>query len=266
MRTRKFCVLMSWAVVAAMFVVMIPLVVGSCGKKVAGIQSDPSFTATSLRKGGVANLGCTSIAAPDVDEIKISGQFSDPLNRAFQKHYPQTKVKSWGNVRKAIGDDNMLRYLASVRTSRLLEPSHLDSLVAAIGPDAQYLVIQRIESDQLEFDKDAIKETDEWGNEKHTKDGLETIRKMSVYFGMYDLDQGELVWSATVERKASTYRQVRAGIDLEFDGMLGLAIDAAEALDEQSDPDRFKQFPKPASQLEVMTLVYGEFAEHLPRN
>jgi hypothetical protein len=264
MRNSRMLLVVSRIVVAGAFGVMFPLMIGSCGKKVADIQSDPSFTATSLRAGGIATLGCTSIAASEVDEMKISGQFSDPLNRAFQKHYPNTRVVSWGSVRKIIGDDNMLRYLTSVRERRLLEPSHLDSLAAALGPNAQYLVIQRIEGDELEFDKDEIKETVD-GQEVHTKDGLETIRRMTVYFGLYDLDQGELVWSATVQRKASKYRTVRAGTDIDLDGLLGLVVDVAEALDEQTDPDRFGKFPKPASQIEVMTLVYGEFAENLPR-
>ncbi|UCH84021.1 MAG: hypothetical protein JSW50_16590 [Candidatus Latescibacterota bacterium] len=259
-------VLVSKIALAVIFVLTVPLAIGSCGEKVSDIQSDPSFTAVSLRKGGVANLGCTSVAAPEVDEIKISGRFSDPLNRAFYKHYPNTKVLTWGNVRKMIGDDNILAYLESVRTTRQLATVHLDSLAAAIGLDSQYLVIQRIESDQLEFEKDEIKETDEFGNEKHTQDGLKTIRKINVYFGIYDLDRSELVWSATVQREDSNYRKVRAGIDLDIDGILGLAVDVAEAIDEHTDPDKYKPFPKPPSQIEVMTLIYGEFAEHLPRD
>ncbi len=264
MQIRRMVLVLPRIVVAGVFGVMFPLMIGSCGKKVADIQSDPSFTATSLRAGGVATLGCTSIAAPDVDEMKISGQFSDPLSRALRKHHPNTKVVMWGSVRKTLGEDSMLRYLASVRESRLLQPSQLDSLNAAIGQYAQYLIIQRIEGDELEFDKDEIRETVD-GREVHTKDGLETIRRMTVYFGMYDLDRGELVWSATVQRQASKYSTVRAGTEIDIDGLLGLVIDVAEALDEQTDPDRFAKFPKPASQIEVMTLVYGEFAEHLPR-
>jgi hypothetical protein len=197
--------------------------------------------------------------------MKISGQFADPLSRALRKHYPNIKVVRWGSVRKMIGDDNMLRYLASVRQTGLLEPAHLDSLAAAIRPYAQHLIIQRIESDELQFSKSPVNETID-GREVHTEDRLETVRRMTVLFGLYDLDQRKLVWSATVQREASTSRSVRPEADLDIDGLLGLVIDVTEALDGQAKPAKFREFPEPESQIKIMTLIYGEFAENLPKD
>lgn len=241
------------------------LITVSCSTKISDIRTDPSFSPERVTESGLAILGCTSIVADTLDAFVLSNQLSVHLQQALRKERGNIKIVEWGDVRRAVGDEKLQRCLAAVREYGTLEATLVESLSAGLGNGARYVIVHRIESDQLKFNESDDQEfVDGVWVVKGTL--LKTTRSISVAFSVYDLENGKRVWEATIEGAKETKRKVGLDEPLDIGGWVGTAVDVVDAMDEIFGEDDAVQFPKPASQASVMKSIYGKFAKELPKN
>ena len=230
----------------------------SCGAKISNKETDASFNPAEMINGGLAILGCTSIVPDHPAPMKLSQELSTDLRQALLKETIDVNVVTWGEVRRAVGDDFMLECLVANDEYGSLGKALVDSLAPVVGPLARYVIVHRLESDVIELSDEDDKEfvDGEWII-KGTK--LKTKRTLTGSFSVYDLRTRSRVWSAIIEGNVTKERTITADQDYDIGGWIGKVIDVVIF------GDNTVQYPKPASNSQIMNKLYKKFAEELPK-
>lgn len=245
------------------FVLLLPLLV-SCSAKVKNIETDPSFTNDEMMSTKVCILGCTSIAVENPDDMMLSNWLSNELENALVKKREGIDVISFGEVRRAGGESLMKQCLQEIHDYGSIDPALLDDLAKELPPDARYTVVHRIESDQLKFGDDEVKE-DRDGKEVVTAYTLKTKRIISATFYVYDFQLRKRVCHATIEGNSETKREITLEEKADLGGILGAVVGVVDAIFGEDEDERLESFPPPPTQDIVMRHIYNKFAEELPK-
>ena len=241
-------------------ILLLPLLV-SCSAKVKSIETDPSFTNDELMNTRICILGCTSIAVENPDDMMLSNWLSNELRNAMLDKIEGIDVMPFGDVRRAAGERLMMQCLQEIHDYGSIDPPILDELAKELTNEVKYAVAHRIETDQVEFGEDEVKE-----NEVVTGYTLKTKRKITATFYVYDLQQSKRVCLATIEGNSETKRQITEEERVDTgDGILGAVVDIVDIIFSDDEDDRIENFPPPPNQDVVMRHIYNKFSEELPK-
>jgi hypothetical protein len=247
----------------SVFVSLLALNLG-CSAKVTHIEVDPGFTPERIEGEGLAVLGVTSAAGDGSEAFELSRLLTSSLHGELRSRRGDIRCVPWGDVRLAAGDSLLNACLAEIYEYERIRPASLDSLANRVRSNARYALVQRIESDRLEFSESDKSENID-GEWKVTGTELKTTRTITSTFTIYDLDSSSRVWLATIEGKRETTRDVRPEDNVDFGGWLGKVVDVVEAVDNVlGEPEAPESFPDPATRESVMESVYKKFIEELP--
>jgi hypothetical protein len=247
-------------------VLLLPLIV-SCGASVKMVNQDPSFTAANFADGGLAILGCTTVVVPDSDDLVLSDRYCGSLRQEIKEKQKGVEVGEWGSVRQMLGDETILKCLKEYHDLGTLEPATLESLKGPLAENWRYVLVHRIESDQLKFSQEV--EKSKMGGELGsvtTGYALGTERIISVTFSIYDLEDAKRMTETTIESSKGKSHEIGLGQSSNIGGVVGTVIDVDRDLDgifkDRENP--ISKFPWPPSQDDIVNRIYARFAIQLP--
>jgi hypothetical protein len=235
------------------------LALASCSTSVKEFNSSPGTSHDALAHDGLVILGCTS-TVDTTDALVISNHMCPELAGALTHANKSVNMTGWAQVKTALGA-NTRPCLVRVCKSGALAPADLDSLAKAL-PKPRYVLVHRIEHDEISLDQDDFYED---VNGKSTKTGkkYQTKRKMTASFWIYDVKTHERVWAATIDSNKQAEETVRG--DVNDDNTVGSILDAlGTAVDLTSNYDWSDgPYPFPPTPDEVMARIYERFSDML---
>ncbi|UCG53022.1 MAG: hypothetical protein JSW58_05560 [Candidatus Latescibacterota bacterium] len=247
-------------------VLLLPLIV-SCGATVKSLDTDPSFTAKAFADGGLALLGCTTVVMPGSDDLDLSDRYSPPLRQVIKEKQRGVEVAEWKNTRQTLGDEKIQECLKAFHDTGMLEPATLQGLKGSLAGEARYVLVHRIESDQLKFHLEEEQSNVE-GEMGSVTTGylLGTERVIAIAFSIYDLEDGKRVCHATIEDAKGERHEVGVSASSTIGGIAGTTMDVNKDLDKifNDDENPLSKFPSPPEQEEVVKRIYAKFAARLP--
>jgi len=238
----------------------------ACKTQVIGLQQHASFDYQATTQHQFVIAGVVSTVEPLDSLTRV--RFGDLLGRTFHQMKPHMTMISSGHVIKAIGQQSFSRLLDEYRLTGVLNVQDVDGLHSAF-PTARYVMLCRIEKDQLEQSYDET-ETDVADSEEDRKKGeyeylridvsLITSRDMGATLLIYDLNNNLLVWSGYVQKSDSNStdssqtfskdkRWHEEWVDSFVSGLLSLDND---------------NYPQPPTQQDVLEDIFIGFAENMP--
>jgi len=229
----------------------------------------PVITLEAIIYGGVMSLRLLSIISAfalltftvNPDDMMLSNWLSNELRNAMLDKIEGIDVMPFGDVRRAAGERLMMQCLQEIHDYGSIDPPILDELAKELTNEVKYAVAHRIETDQVEFGEDEVKE-----NEVVTGYTLKTKRKITATFYVYDLQQSKRVCLATIEGNSETKRQITEEERVDTgDGILGAVVDIVDIIFSDDEDDRIENFPPPPNQDVVMRHIYNKFSEELPK-
>lgn len=247
-------------------VLLLPLIV-SCGAQVKSLNTDPSFTAKNFADDGLAILGCTTVVIKDSDDLDLSNQYCGSLRQEILEKQRGVEVKEWESVRQTLGDEKVLECLKEFHDNGTLQPATLQSLKRALAEESRYVLVHRIESDQLKFHEEEEKSNVE-GEMGSVTTGylLGTERIISIAFSVYDLELDKRVCEATIESGKGTRHEIGVGQRGNIGAVVGTVMDVDTDLDDifNDEENPISKFPSPPDQEDVVKRIYAKFAAQLP--
>ena len=247
-------------------VFLLPLIV-SCGASVKMVDRDPSFTAENFADGGLAILGCTTVVISDSDDLDLSDRYCSSLRQEIMGKQRGVQVQEWGTVRQTLGDEKTLECLKEFHDLGRLEPATLESLKAALAQNSRYVLVHRIESDQLSFsqEEEKSKVAGEMGSVT-TGYVLGVERIISMKFSIYDLKDGKRMTETRIESSKGKNHQISIAYAGNVGGVVGTVIDVDRDLKDifNDETNPVSKFPWPPSQEDIVDRIYSRFAIQLP--
>jgi hypothetical protein len=233
------------------------LALTSCSTNVQQFEASPTTSRAAFTNDGLAILGCTS-TVDTLETIALSDKMCGALAGSLVGVDAKVRLTPWKVLKPAVGADEARVCLGHVLKRGALTPSDLDSLTGNVEK-ARYVVVHRIERDEVTLDQDNYYED---VNGKSTKTGktYQTKRSMTATFWVYEMKTRERVWMATVDGNKQEEVTRRDGVD--DDGVLEDIASAIGTVDDvlgNYEQDG-KPYPAPPSPEEVMLRIYKKFS------
>lgn len=248
-------------------VLLLPLIV-SCAANVKMVDTDPSFTAENFADGGLAILGCTTTVIAESDDLDLSSRYCPSLRKEIKDNQRGVEVEEWEAVRQTLGDEKTLECLKEFRTLGTLDPATLQSLKGTLAQTSRYVLVHRIESDQLRFSQEEQKsKMDGEMGSVTTGYVLGTERIVSMTFAIYDLRNGKRMTETTIESGKGKNHEIGLSYSADIASVVGTVVDVDRDVDEIFEDEGnnpVSMFPLPPEQEDIVDRIYARFAIQLP--
>jgi len=232
----------------------------ACKTPVAGLQQHASFTyeATAMH---LVVIGGVVSSHKQLTEIKRI-RFGDLLGRTLHTELPHIKTVPTGSLRKALGQQPFNDLLDAYRLTGVITQQDVTE-IQAVFPDARYLMLCNIEQDKIDQEQHET-ETETADSEEDRKQrnfdlirvdlSLITSRDLGASFLIYDLKDHQVMWAGfihkTISKSSDSSRTFRKTFRWH-DGFI-------------NDESVERNYPKAATQVEVLEEIFSGFAENMP--
>ena len=229
--------------------------IGCSSARVVGLKKSADFTYDNVYTGRLAVAGFTSSVEEMPKNQKIS--YANMLKSEILEKQGSLSVGSTGMVQKKLGDKRYNQLMSEFEEMGTINPSLLSNLKN--NRPQRFLVFARVESNDVEQDRDENTHYDKYGTPDYTTITSKASRSMNVGVQVYDLLKNEISWQGTLTRTMTNSNDFRKE---EEGGLVKLvkAIKGTQAVDKDA------KYPYPAAPKArvVLTQIFKGFAENLP--
>ena len=231
---------------------------GCGGAKVIHATTHPSFTYSTASSGEIGILGITSVAGK-IEQRKIHHQHLPALlAQSIHKKRETFKIFPPKKLHELLLAENYTEILTRYEISGVLDTSAIISLFNATKGMVRYIIIGRVERDELVTD---------FNDEDETVTKYKVTRLMEISMEIYDLRVGKQVFKSLIVNKGSKERKYT---NLTVDESAGFTDACMQSCFNSIWTSIFltkagdRGYPPPPEIYEVADDIFDEFADILP--
>lgn len=231
----------------------------ACAPQVAGLQHDQSFSHQSVMQGGMAIASVSATYTELTPEHQ--NQLAEVFRRAVVDARKEYRVVPAGQLEQHLGSASYKTLIKNFQSGGVLSPADLSMLKEKATP-ARYLLLSRLENYSTRENREEYLVNDDKGKATDRANvSLQSIGEVTAFSNIYDLQQGNSVWSGSITQEMSNTSNFETYAGSSFKKALE---DAATSLI-LGDEVTGREFPEPPELDKVAKKVFQGFAANLPK-